>query len=60
MIEGATAAAPGHVEHSAVAQQLAREGALPVPTTPQAFAQLIAGEIPRWAQVIQRGNVKLD
>jgi tripartite-type tricarboxylate transporter receptor subunit TctC len=43
-----------------VARALAIEGAVPTPTTPQAFAQLIAREIPRWAQVIQRGNVKAD
>lgn len=43
-----------------VARTLSNEGAVPTPTTPQAFAQLIASEIPRWAQVILRGNVKLD
>jgi tripartite-type tricarboxylate transporter receptor subunit TctC len=43
-----------------VARALAIEGAEPTPTTPQAFAQLIASEIPRWAQVIKRGNVKAD
>ncbi len=41
-----------------VAQQLAVEGAVPVPTTPQAFAQLIAHEIPRWAAVVKAGNVR--
>lgn len=41
-----------------VAQQLAVEGAEPVPGTPQAFGQLIAREIPRWAQVAKAGNVK--
>jgi len=43
-----------------VAHALAIEGAEPTPTTPQAFAQLIASEIPRWGQVIKRGNVKAD
>lgn len=43
-----------------VARALAIEGAVPTPTTPQAFAQLIEREIPRWAKVIQRGNVKAD
>lgn len=43
-----------------VARALAIEGAVPTPTTPQAFSQLIAREIPRWAKVIQRGNVKAD
>lgn len=43
-----------------VARALANEGAVPTPTTPQAFAQLIAREIPRWAQVVKIGNVKAD
>ena len=43
-----------------VAQQLATEGAVPVPGTPQAFAELIRKEIPRWAEVIKAGNVKPD
>lgn len=43
-----------------VAEQLAREGAAPVPTTPQAFGDLIRREIPRWAEVVKAGNVKPD
>jgi tripartite-type tricarboxylate transporter receptor subunit TctC len=43
-----------------VAQQLAAEGATPVPTTPQAFGDLIKREIPRWAEVVKAGNVKPD
>jgi tripartite-type tricarboxylate transporter receptor subunit TctC len=43
-----------------VAQQLASEGAAPVMTTPQAFGDLIAREIPRWAEVVKAGNVKPD
>jgi tripartite-type tricarboxylate transporter receptor subunit TctC len=43
-----------------VAQQLAVEGAVPVPTTPQAFGDLIRREIPRWAEVVKAGNVKPD
>jgi len=43
-----------------VAQQLAAEGAVPVPGTPQAFGELIRREIPRWAEVIKAGNVKPD
>ncbi len=45
---------------SDVAQQLATEGAEPTPTTPQAFGELIAREIPRWAEVVKAGNVKPD
>ena len=44
----------------AVAQQLAAEGAIPTPTTPKAFGDLIAREIPRWAEVVKAGNVKPD
>jgi tripartite-type tricarboxylate transporter receptor subunit TctC len=43
-----------------VAQQMAVEGAVPAPATPQAFGALIAREIPRWAQVVKAGNVKPD
>ena len=43
-----------------VAQQLAIEGAVPTPSTPQAFAALIARELPRWAEVVKAGNVKPD
>jgi tripartite-type tricarboxylate transporter receptor subunit TctC len=43
-----------------VLQQLAAEGALPMPSTPQAFGELIAREIPRWRDVIRAGNVKPD
>ncbi len=43
-----------------VAQQLALEGAVPTPGTPQAFASLIQRELPRWAQVVKAGNVKPD
>lgn len=43
-----------------VAQQLAVEGAVPAPGTPQAFGALIAREIPRWAEVVRAANVKPD
>ncbi len=41
-----------------VARQLAVEGAVPMPDTPQAFAALIQREGPRWAEVVKAGNVK--
>jgi tripartite-type tricarboxylate transporter receptor subunit TctC len=44
----------------AVVQQLAGEGAIPMPASPKAFADLIASEIPRWAQVVKAGNIKPD
>lgn len=43
-----------------VAQQLATEGAIPMPATPKAYAELIAREIPRWAEVVKAGQVKPD
>jgi tripartite-type tricarboxylate transporter receptor subunit TctC len=44
----------------AAVEQLAGEGAIPTPTTPKAFGELIAREIPRWAEVVKAGNVRLD
>ena len=43
-----------------VARQLAMEGALPMPGTPKAFAELITREIPRWAEVVRAGKVTAD
>jgi tripartite-type tricarboxylate transporter receptor subunit TctC len=43
-----------------VQQQLAVEGAVPMPATAQAFGELIRREIPRWATVVKAGNVKPD
>ena len=43
-----------------VQQQLASEGASPMPGTPQAFGELIAREIPRWREVVKAGNVRPD
>ena len=43
-----------------VAQQLAIEGATPMPGSPQAFGELIRREIPRWAEVVRAGDVKPD
>jgi tripartite-type tricarboxylate transporter receptor subunit TctC len=48
------------LQDPAVAQQLATEGAIPTPTTPKAYGDLIAREIPRWAEVVRAGNVKPD
>ncbi len=41
-----------------VAQQLSTEGALPMPSSPKVFGDLIRREIPRWAEVVKAGNVK--
>jgi tripartite-type tricarboxylate transporter receptor subunit TctC len=43
-----------------VRARLAAEGAEATPATPQAFAQLIAREIPRWDRVIKAANITLD
>ncbi len=43
-----------------VKQQLATEGAVPMATTPAAFGDLIAREIPRWREVVKAGQVKPD
>ena len=43
-----------------VARQLALEGAEPRPGPPQAFAELIAREIPRWREVVRVGQIKPD
>jgi tripartite-type tricarboxylate transporter receptor subunit TctC len=43
-----------------VARQLALEGAAPTPSTPQVFGQLIAAEMPRWAEVVRAGKVRPD
>ncbi len=40
--------------------RLNTEGAVATPTTPEAFAQLIAADIERWRPVITSGRVKAD
>jgi tripartite-type tricarboxylate transporter receptor subunit TctC len=41
-----------------VAQQLAGEGAMPAPGTPEAFRALIARELPRWGAVVKTSNMR--
>ena len=43
-----------------VSASLATEGAEPMPATPQAFAELIAGEIGRWQRVIREAHITID
>jgi len=43
-----------------VRARLASEGADPTPATPQAFGELIAREIPRWAKVVKNAGIHLD
>ena len=40
--------------------RLTSEGAIAMPTTPEAFGQLIVREIARWKPVIQSGRVKAE
>lgn len=43
-----------------VRSRLAAEGAEPAPTTPAAFAALIAREIPRWEKVVKAARITAD
>jgi tripartite-type tricarboxylate transporter receptor subunit TctC len=45
---------------AAVRERLAAEGAEATPATPQAFGELIAREIPRWARVVKAARITLD
>jgi tripartite-type tricarboxylate transporter receptor subunit TctC len=53
-----------HVNRALASQEvrtrLAAEGAEATPATPQAFAQLIAREIPRWDQVVRAARIRLE
>lgn len=42
------------------AELLARDGATPRPGSPEAFAQAIAAEVPRWRQLIQEAGIASD
>jgi tripartite-type tricarboxylate transporter receptor subunit TctC len=44
----------------AVRARLATEGAQATPATPQAFGELIAREIPRWARVVKAARITQD
>jgi tripartite-type tricarboxylate transporter receptor subunit TctC len=43
-----------------VRARLASEGAEATPATPQAFGQLIAGDLARWGDVVRRARITLD
>jgi tripartite-type tricarboxylate transporter receptor subunit TctC len=43
-----------------VRARLAAEGAEPTPNPPEAFAQLIAREIPRWDRVVRNAKITVD
>jgi len=42
-----------------VAERIASEGAVPMPRSAQDFADLIAREIPRWAEVVRASNASV-
>ena len=44
----------------AVSERLQQEGAEPVPTTPEAFGQLIRAEVARWGELIRAAGVTAD
>ncbi len=43
-----------------VKANLARSGAVPVPSTPEAFAERIAGEIAKWRKVVNETGLRLE
>jgi tripartite-type tricarboxylate transporter receptor subunit TctC len=43
-----------------VRSRLAAEGAEATPATPEAFSQLITGDLKRWGAVVRRAGIKLD
>lgn len=53
-------AASAALKHPEVAKALATEGAAPLGGPPEAFASLIASEIPRWREVVKASGMKLD
>ncbi len=41
-------------------KRFAEEGLILESSTPQALAELMRSEIPKWAEVVKRAGVKLD
>jgi tripartite-type tricarboxylate transporter receptor subunit TctC len=41
-------------------KRLMELGSVPDPTTPEQARHIVADEIVRWADVIRRGNIKVD
>jgi tripartite-type tricarboxylate transporter receptor subunit TctC len=41
-------------------KRLKELGSLPKPTTPDETRKIVTGEITRWAEVIKRGNIKVE
>ena len=48
------------LESNEVRTRLASEGAEATPSTPQAFAQLIASDLIRWEKVVKTAGVKAE
>lgn len=48
------------MQEPAIAERLIGEGAVPETSTPEELAQLIRGEIKRWAKAVQLSGAKLD
>lgn len=58
--ERLSAAVRQAVADPGVAEQLARQGAEPMPNTPAEFRALLQAEIARWASVVKFAKVKVD
>ena len=43
-----------------IEQRLQELGSVPKPTTPDETRKIVTGEITRWAEVIKRGNIKVE
>ena len=49
-----------NLQDPATREILSREGADPLPRTPQEFTQTIADDIVKWAKVVKAGNLKVE
>jgi tripartite-type tricarboxylate transporter receptor subunit TctC len=48
------------LQHPELRKVLHGQGLEPAPSTPEAFARLIADDIARWTKVVKAGNIKLN
>ena len=48
------------LENPDMKKRFAEEGLILESSTPQALAELMRSEIPKWAEVVKRAGVKLD
>ncbi|MCY1293823.1 Tripartite tricarboxylate transporter family receptor [compost metagenome] len=43
-----------------VSQKLAGMGLQPVGSTPQELAEVVSGDMPKWARIVRDANIQLD